>query len=545
MFPRSNGHITGLAALGLLVGLTTSAAPAAPASAASSLSLSRYTAAPGDTVVVTGAGFAPLDTVVAASSLHVNGVANLVQNSTLSGSSGAFQTTLLLPGGTNQGTYAVSARDFHGHSAARDLTVLPLAFLRVGGPSPTTLVIPTHQFYVSGAGFAANEPVNLSARFPLYDGDSVVVNRTVGASSTGSFSEILITVPSDAKAANVRLTAQGQSSRKTATGQLSVVYRPALTHPATVRPGTDVSVAGHGFVPASLVHVSMTIARIGATSETLSRDVTTDGQGNFTTTLTLPASTRLGTYVITAHDTVGNFRTSASVLVSVHPTASVSPAIIFPGEAFTVSGDNFGTGASVTVDATFALRGGGTHLVSGSAHTGAHGEYSVRLVAPLLAAAGRVGIVVRSSEAQVSAHIQVRARPTPTPTPRRLPTSTPIPTATATPTPTATLIPPKHHKFAFKSISIWYHTVTADTWDHVVVQTTLKTTQGIWITVRFPSNLVEAFYTTTNKSGHYQRTFEVPTSALVHHRSGTALITLKLWHGKKSRTAYRTITVIP
>jgi hypothetical protein len=87
--------------------------------------------------------------------------------------------------------------------------------------------------------------------------------------------------------------------------------------------------------------------------------------------------------------------------------------------------------------------------------------------------------------------------------------------------------------------------VTAGTWDHIVVQSTLKTVQGIWITVRFPSNLVEAFYTTTNHSGHYQRTFDVPPAALTGGSSGTALLTLRLWHGNKSRTSYVTFAVIP
>jgi hypothetical protein len=545
MFPRSQLRKLSVAMLGVSLTLCALITPVTPVAAASSLSLSRSTAGQGDTITVTGFGFAPLDTVVVASNLHVTGVLDVVQSSALSTESGVFQASITLPSATNQGTYSVYARDFHGHYAARDLTVLPLAYARAGGPSSTTYVIPTHQFYVSGAGFVPGESVRVTAVFPLYDGDSVTADHTVHASASGLFSELLIGVPSDSKAGNVRLVARGQTSRRTGTAQLAVVYRPALVQPATVRPGTNVSIAGHGFVPASVISISLPIARIGQVTETLSRDATTDGLGNFSTFLTLPTNARLGTYLIGAYDTVGNFRATTSVLVSVHPTISIQPTAVFPGQAFTVSGDNFGTGVRVTVTGDFVLRGIGTRGVSGSAQTGAHGEYSVRLVAPMLALAGRVAIVARSSDAQVSTHLQVTLRPTPTATPRHPPTATPTPTSTPTPTPTPTLPPPKHHKFAFRSISIWYHTVTSGTWDHIVLQSTLKTVQGVWITVRFPSNLNEAFYTETNSSGHYQRTFDVPSSALSGGNPGTALITIKLWHGSKSRTAYETITVIP
>jgi hypothetical protein len=56
--------------------------------------------------------------------------------------------------------------------------------------------------------------------------------------------------------------------------------------------------------------------------------------------------------------------------------------------------------------------------------------------------------------------------------------------------------------------------------------------------------VTNAYYSLTNRRGHYERTFDVPSSA-VRGSSGTALITLKLWHGSKSRTAYRTFIVIP
>src|SRR5947209_3854282 len=156
---------TTLVLLGALV------VPTRSALAAAAISFSRGTAAPGDTIVVTGTGFHPGDAAGLTAYLSVRGRSQQTQVVMGINGAGSFRTSFAVPAGTGPGTYRVTARDNHGTTATRYLTVWPLVVVRPG-TTPALTVIEGRQFYVSGAGFGANENVSLSVNFPLYNGDT-------------------------------------------------------------------------------------------------------------------------------------------------------------------------------------------------------------------------------------------------------------------------------------------------------------------------------------------------------------------------------------
>lgn len=514
--------------LALLVGMIL--APAHPVAAAANITLSRSTAAQNDIITVNGYGFHPGDTAVVTTTLPVHNSPLQVEAVAAVGSNGNFSTSFRIPAGTASGTYITEARDFSGNVASHELIVLPLAYLGVGGGAPTVYVVADHQFYVSGAGFAAGEDVRISATFPLYNGNSVVVTRTVHTSAQGRFYELLLQVPNGARSGTTVLTAKGLSSGRSARANINVVYRPTITAtPAIARPGATVTVSGQGYVPGSTINVSMNVARNGAPATTVTTSTTANGDGGFTAQLVVPANARVGTYTVTATDSQHGFRSSDRVRVAVHPSISLKPGSGFPGEIITVTGGGYGLRVPVTVTATFPLSTGGSRTITLHVTTDGRGSFTTRFAIPAGAASTNVTITARSASGSASTRVFVR-KPVPAPT------STPIPTLapTSTPVPAATQVP--HHgnnRLYFRYVSLWYHTVRLGTYDHLDVQGNPKTTLGIWVHIYFPNGSHLDYYQNTNSHGRWQKTFTIPGNALGANNN-SVFVTFRLWHGGKS-----------
>ncbi|MGH2441787.1 MAG: hypothetical protein ACRDFX_01320 [Chloroflexota bacterium] len=510
------------------------------ASAASSLKLSRSTVGAGNSITVQGYGFSANDNVVVSTNLRVSGSGRHVQTGAHVGGNGYFSTSLTVPRGTNQGTYALIAKDSHGNSAGQNFNVLSTAFLRAGGGVHTTYVLPNLGFYVTLSGFQANETVNLSVNFPVYGGNTVTVSKSTRVNGSGVERQVYLNTPANAQTGTATLTATGQSSHRTAHGNIRIVYRANVYLSAgTVRPGTNVTVHGSGFPANSTVHLTLPISRSGATSETLTQDTGTDGSGAFTANISLPTDVHVGQYTVTATDTTGGFHASARVSVSVHPSIHVQQYYRFPGQVITVTGSNFGSGTRVVVAATFSIRNGGNRRVAVAVRTNGNGDYTAHLRIPRRAAQGRYAVTGRSGNAGTQAFVQIRYRSSPKPTPaptKPAPAPTSVP---ATAVPTSTPHTSSHHNsFGYRYISIWWHTVRVGTAEHLVVQASLHTQQGLWVHVWFPSgqgNL--AFYVQTDGYGHWQKQFPVGTNTYTGGNNHV-LVTFRLWHGKSSRRYY-------
>jgi len=392
-----------------LLALVAAVFPAAvpSAHAAASLQLSRAKAASGDTVAVRGYGFTPGGTAVVSVDFAVGGTVQRTTAAAVIDASGAFTTTFTVPGGVSSGAYAVTAKDFHGRAAASNLIIRPLAMLRVGQPAPTVAVVAFTGFFVRGSGFRPGAAVKLTAAFPLYNGNTENVAKTINADKYGNIDELFLDVPLDSRQGNVTLTATGP--KNAASARLAVVYRPSVAlSSAIARPGSSISVRGSGFVPNAPVRGSIVIARNGATSETLTQNTTADAYGNFSTSLSLPSNVKVGGYSIKATGLTAGFSAAAALTVSVHPTITVQPGTASPGEVLTVAGGGFGSGATLTLTALVPLYGGGTKVVSFAVKTNGDGAFATHLALPSNAAAGPVSVTARGPNGQATSRLQVR-----------------------------------------------------------------------------------------------------------------------------------------
>src|SRR5579875_1205128 len=370
-------------AIALFLGLTAGGFLVPSHASAAGLSLSRQNAAARDSVTVHGSGFSPGDTVIVSIDIPTGNGKQHVQTSSTADGSGNVQATLTVPAGAKQGTYSLTARDFHGHSASTSRTILPRAYIMTGGKQSAIWVIPSHSFYVSGAGFKPGESVTLTATFPMYSGNAATVTHTVQADNKGNFYEAVFAAPEGAKKGALTLTATGQSSNKTGKETLHVFYRPVLNVASTTyRPGTTVKVTGSGFAPGASVRVMVRVSRTNGADITITRTVNADGSGNVTAYLPLPSTTRVAGYQVRAHGNLSGATAVASLKVSVKPSISLNQSNIYPGQSFSISGSNFGAGALVKVHAFFPLQGGGRRWVGTSTHAAGNGNYSVQLVVP-------------------------------------------------------------------------------------------------------------------------------------------------------------------
>lgn len=528
----------------LALGLTAigaSIAPAAmPAQAAAAITLSRANAAPGDAVTVQGSGFRPGNNVVVSSTMRVRGSNQQVQVASTVDGNGNFIAVFRVPPGTAQGDYTLDAKDFSGNEATRTLTVAPLAYITTGAGPHAVYVVPGNLLFVSGQGFRPGEQVTVSATFAQYNGNAVQVQRAVQANGKGRFYELRFDIPNGVRTGTTPITATGNDSKRSGSDTLHIVYRPSLTVvDATVRPGTAVTVRGTGFVANTTVRVSLTLPRTGTTNVALSRDVTADGNGNFTTSLDLPSNAQTGRYTVTATDTTGGFRASDRVRVSVNPSVTLQPSTAVAGQTVVVSGGNFGSNAVLKVSANFLLTNGRHRYEARTVRTNSAGGYAVRLFVPNNAANSTVVVRAESANGRASATLTVRRKPAPQPT------STPPPAATSTPTnaPTATptLIPTqpsggKKPSLGFRWISIWYHTLRVGTVQHIRIQSRVHTRQGIWVNVWFPGGHF-VFFKQTDGNGYWGTQFYVPRR-MNTNRNHDVLVTFRLWHGKHNVKNY-------
>jgi len=377
--------------------------------AAASLQISQSTAGTGDTISVVGHGFHPGDGVVIRVNFAVANGSHPIQTSAAVNNAGDFQATFTVPDGTVPQIYSVTAQDFHKDVASLQLKVLRVVTVDVGGKAQAFPVRAGHSFYVRGAGFLAGDQVNLSATFPLYGGNSFTENKSGQADGHGRVNDLLMSVPATAKPGTVSLVAVGQRNKAKASASINVVYRPSISlDAASVRPGSSITVLGSGFVPGASIQLSITIPRSNSSSVTLTKTATADGSGNFSTPLTLPASTTPGVYALTATGGISGAHASTQLKVSVQATIALNPDRVYPGGTVLVSGGGFSSNVPITITVVLSVFGGGNRTVTVTTQTGAKGNFAKHLVIPANTAAGSSTVRASGPHAQAGAQLQVR-----------------------------------------------------------------------------------------------------------------------------------------
>ncbi|MEG9246531.1 choice-of-anchor G family protein [Arthrobacter sp. Soc17.1.1.1] len=342
----------------------------------------------GDSTTVTGAGFAPGETVTV-SLPGVDGGAP-VSVSTTAGPDGVITANLRVPANYPAGDVTVTALGAVSKTAATD--DLSVAY----EPSITAprTVLAGSDVTVIGGGFAPGETVTVS--IPGFDGGADILVQ-VTAGSDGTISATLA-VPGAYPAGDVTVTALGTASKTAATHELSVTYRTTITVPGTVTAGDDIAVTGGGFAPGETVTVSIPGAAQG--DALIDVEVTAGADGTITANLQVPGNYPAGTVDVTARGAVSATPATADLTVDYETAITVDPATVVAGSSTTVTGDGFAAGETVTVSIP-GVNGGQAISVSTTAND--DGEISATLLVPGTYPAGDVVVTARGAVSDAEA----------------------------------------------------------------------------------------------------------------------------------------------
>ncbi len=243
---------------------------------------------PDDTVAVTGTGFGEeLDVRITFWN------ASWTKNVTTTTSSvlGSFTKTFTVPD-VDDGDYTVNATDTDGNNATALFTVSHLYILLdpTEGSKGSTVDI-------EGRGFTHSSTVDIYFGTDVYPaGFYQKVRSGVATDSNGDFSTSF-TVPSAEKGFYIVTAIDAEDVWATAEFELTPTAEIALD-PDSGLQGIDVDVTGSWFTADSTVTIYFDL-------EVLAEDVSTDSDGNFTETVTIPEDATMGDHVIKAEDEEG------------------------------------------------------------------------------------------------------------------------------------------------------------------------------------------------------------------------------------------------
>ena len=300
--------LTGLLALSIALALSplailgngntfTSVARAAP-SPAPVLIISPMSAVPNQTILVAGTGFSTGGAYIAASSITVGGVA-AIHNQVPVHTNGSFSLQITIPVNAATGSQAIAVTDSQGTSKTATVSI-PGRSISLSSTSGVRGSVITATL----AGFPSQHVVTVT-----YGGQGVVGS---GLASFDGKSTVSFSVPPTAliPSTNTVTAVSGGNVLATATATHTIPDAKITVSPATGAANAEVTVAGTGFPPYSLI-TSLTFGGISALP--LPTPVV-DGKGTFTATFPLPSLPQGPTpLVVTAAgvSTVATFTTLA------------------------------------------------------------------------------------------------------------------------------------------------------------------------------------------------------------------------------------------
>ncbi|MDF2805397.1 MAG: hypothetical protein K0S43_343, partial [Cellulosimicrobium sp.] len=151
--------------------------------------------------------------------------------------------------------------------------------------------------------------------------------------------------------------------------------------------GTPTTVTGTGYTPDSTVTVEVRDSE-GTVVATLT-DIATDGEGGFTTPITVPVDTTPGDYTVVGIDDTTS--TEAETPLGVggvgvsEPTVTVDPTTANPGDEATVTGEGWPPSTTVTVE---LVDEGGDVVATVDVETDDEGSFTTPITVPEDAAPG-------------------------------------------------------------------------------------------------------------------------------------------------------------
>lgn len=292
--------------------------------AVTNISISPTSGYVGDTITVSGTGFAVSSTVtIYFDSTKLRTVST--------NSSGAFSSATITVPQTCRGSYTIKAVDTSGSYDTVTFTVSQkITVSSTSGGVGDTVTI-------SGTGFTDSSTVTI-----YFDSTSV---GTTSTDDYGTFSSITFTIPSSYRGSHTIKARDGSGYYATVTF--------TIAHKITIAPtsgvsGTTVTVKGTGFSASSPITITYKDVAVTTTPASIS----TDANGSFTASFTVPAGLA-GTYAVEASD--GTYSASANFTATINVTISAGTSEASPGYVgmdVTISGTGFKPSSTITVTYT-------------------------------------------------------------------------------------------------------------------------------------------------------------------------------------------------
>jgi hypothetical protein len=277
----------------------------------------------GDTVTVSGSGFN-------AGSVTIYFDTTNVRTATAN-ASGAFSGATFTVPESYRGYHTVKGRDASGDSPGVDFTVSQKITVTPasGGVGDTVSI--------SGTGFTYSSSVTI-----YFDSTSMTSATT---NSSGTFPSTSFAIPSSSRGSHT-IKARDDSGNY-ATAAFTVAHKITIA-PTSGVSGTTVTVKGTGFSASQTITITYKDVAVSTTPAS----ITTDANGSFTASFTVPAGLA-GTYPVEVSD--GTYIASANFTATINVTTSpvtteASPGYV--GEDMTISGTGFKPNSTITVTYT-------------------------------------------------------------------------------------------------------------------------------------------------------------------------------------------------
>ena len=277
--------------LSAIVQLTVGALPA-------TLTITPPSLTAGATVSLAVGGFIPGETIVVQ---LAGGALKLTLVSAVVGSGGSVAlATIAIPSFVPAGAYTLSAfGQASGRAATAKLTVQApppsapiLSVLAPASGSPVRLS-PGSLAQLAGSHFPGNATVTLALVRP---GTTATLGM-VRVAGNGSFGPVGLTVPAATQAGAYNLQAQIGGHAVASVAVALAALNPTLSaDPATVKPGTKVTIRGGGFAPGEQVVLALN----GAALATAPATVLANGSGAFAVSVVVPGTLNNGANSLTA-----------------------------------------------------------------------------------------------------------------------------------------------------------------------------------------------------------------------------------------------------
>ena len=308
------------------------------------------TDAPGGSLYVVGGGFSANEAISVYFQTTRNGVASVTTDA-----SGAFSAIVNVPDTYNPSVhYFIVAVNAAGTEKAR----APFTFLTPTFSacySSCNEVAYKQPLFLTGNNFAYNESVDVFWNYQQ-PGQRMI------ATTTGSYFNVNVIVPSVPDQAPVVIAAIGQKSHIVLTITLTIV---AAIYPGIYygKAGASIAVTGGSFAAGDTITLSLAGQTVGTT--------TSLPDGTFSTTFTVPAISGAGNLTLTASDTTANI--SANAPFYFVPVLKVNPSIVHNGDTMLVIGAHFVANSSISIQA------GSSFYQNFSANTSANGAFTISI----------------------------------------------------------------------------------------------------------------------------------------------------------------------